>query len=35
MGLQLYLENGKKLLIGTQKPQEIQKAMEALLGDGR
>jgi len=35
MGLQLYLENGKKLLIGTQKPQEIQKAMEALLGAGQ
>lgn len=34
MGLQLYLENGKKLLIGTQKPKEIQKAMEALMGDG-
>jgi len=34
MGLQLYLEDGKKLLIGTQKPREVQKAMEALLGDG-
>ena len=35
MGLQLYLANGKKLLIGTQKPSEIQKAMEALLGEVR
>jgi hypothetical protein len=32
MGLQLYLANGKKLLIGTQKPREVQKAMEALMG---
>jgi hypothetical protein len=29
-GLQLYLTNGKKLLIGTQKPREIEKAMEAM-----
>jgi len=34
-GLQLYLENGKKLLIGTQKPREIQKAMEAMMGSGQ
>ena len=32
MGLQLYLKNGKKLLIGTGKPAEIGKAMEALMG---
>ncbi len=31
MGLQLYLKNGKKLLIGTQKPREMQKAMESML----
>ncbi len=32
MGLQLYLKNGKKLLIGTQEPGKVQKAMEALWG---
>jgi len=31
MGLQLYLKNGSKLLIGTQKPSAIQKAMEAMM----
>ena len=31
MGLQLYLKNGKKLLIGTQKPREIEKAMKSLM----
>lgn len=31
MGLQLYLKNGKKLLIGTQKPTEIKKAIDALM----
>lgn len=35
MGLQLYLADGKKLLIGTQKPMEVQKAMEAMMGVGR
>jgi len=35
MGLQLYLANGKKLLIGTLKAREVQKAMEAMMGDGR
>lgn len=35
MGLQLYLGNGNKLLIGTQKPREIQKAMDALMGKER
>lgn len=34
MGLQLYLSNGRKLLIGTQKPKEIQKAMENLMSKG-
>ncbi|RLD77813.1 MAG: hypothetical protein DRJ15_12800 [Bacteroidetes bacterium] len=32
MGLQLYLKNGKKTLIGTQKPVELQKAMEEMMG---
>ena len=32
MGLQLYLKNNKKILIGTQKPGEIRKAMEAMMG---
>lgn len=27
-GLQLYLKNGKKILIGTQKPEEIQKIIK-------
>ncbi len=31
MGLQLYLDNGKKLLIGTQKPREVEKAMAAMM----
>jgi hypothetical protein len=31
IGLQLYLANGKKLLIGTKHPKQIQKAMEALM----
>lgn len=31
IGLQLYLENGKKLLIGTQKKQAIGYAMEKLM----
>ncbi len=35
MGLQLYLANGKKLLIGTLKAREVQKAMKAMMGDGR
>ncbi len=33
MGLQLYLNNGKKLLIGTQKPLDIGKAMEAMMAN--
>ena len=33
-GLQLYLSNGKKLLIGTQNPRQAQKAMEAMMGLG-
>ncbi|MCF8234309.1 MAG: DUF6141 family protein [Bacteroidales bacterium] len=32
-GLQLKLDSGKKILIGTQKPEEIEKAMEKLLPD--
>lgn len=35
MGLQLYLKNGKKLLIGTQKKQAIEYAMLKLLGEGK
>lgn len=31
MGLQLYLKNGKKLLIGTQKASEIEKAMNDMM----
>lgn len=31
IGLQLYLKNGKKLLIGTKKPLEIEKAMKVML----
>lgn len=31
IGLQLYFKNGKKLLIGTQKKQAIEYAMEKLL----
>ena len=31
LGLQLYLANGKKLLIGTQHPKQIRKAMENLM----
>ena len=34
MGLQLYLKNGKKTLIGTRKPVELQKAMEDMMGKG-
>jgi hypothetical protein len=34
IGLQLYLSNGKKLLIGTQHPTRIQKAMESLVAEG-
>lgn len=32
MGLQLYLKNGKKLLIGTQKPREFERAMKNMVG---
>jgi len=37
IGLQLYLKNDKKILIGTQRPKEIQKAMETMMegGDSR
>lgn len=31
MGLQLYLKNGKKILIGTRKPKEIEKAMKVMM----
>ena len=31
VGLQLYLKNGKKLLIGTQRKQAIEYAMEKLM----
>jgi len=31
MGLQLYLKNGKKLLLGTQKMREIEKAMGDMM----
>lgn len=33
IGLQLYLKNGKKLLLGTQKKQAIKHAMEKLFVD--
>lgn len=35
IGLQLYLKNGKKLLIGTQKKQAIEYAMTKLMGVGK
>lgn len=31
-GLQLHFTNGKKLLLGTQKPKELEKAIEQLQG---
>lgn len=34
-GLQLILKNGKKLLIGTQKPHEIKKAMETMFAENQ
>jgi len=34
IGLQLYLKNGKKILIGTQKKQAIEYAMVKLMGAG-
>jgi len=35
IGLQLYLNNGKKLLIGTQKKQAIEHAMGKLMDEER
>ncbi len=35
IGLQLYLKNGKKILIGTQKKQAIEYAMVKLMGAGK
>lgn len=35
IGLQLYLKNGKKLLIGTQKKQTIESAMYKLMGENK
>ncbi|CAN5480808.1 hypothetical protein BH11BAC1_BH11BAC1_28590 [soil metagenome] len=35
MGFQLVLKNGKSLLIGTQKPEEIQTALRKLSEAGR
>lgn len=32
-GLQLYLRNGKKLLIGTQRPQALRHAVEKMLSE--
>jgi hypothetical protein len=34
IGLQLYLVNGKKILIGTQRKDAIHSAMEKMLRDG-
>ena len=31
MGLQLVLKNGKKMLFGTQKPQEVEQAMNSIM----
>lgn len=31
MGLQLVLKNGKRLLLGTKKPEEIEKAMQKII----
>lgn len=30
VGIQLYLKNGKKILIGTQKPQEVHRTLSTL-----
>ncbi len=35
IGLQLYLNDGKKLLLGTQKKQAINFAMRKLMGEGK
>jgi len=34
MGLQLYLKNGAKILIGTQKPAGVERAMKKLMEEG-
>lgn len=34
MGLQLYLKNGAKILIGTQKPAGMERAMKKLMEEG-
>lgn len=34
MGLQLYLSNGAKILIGTQKPAGMKRAMKKLMDEG-
>lgn len=34
MGLQLYLTNGSKILIGTQKPAGVERAMKRLMNEG-
>ncbi|RIH67275.1 hypothetical protein D1164_02310 [Mariniphaga sediminis] len=34
-GLQLYLKNGKKLLIGTQKKQAMEFAMHKIMGENK
>jgi hypothetical protein len=31
IGLQLYLSDGKKLLIGTQRPEAMKRAMKKLM----
>ncbi|TAF33147.1 MAG: hypothetical protein EAZ57_06750 [Cytophagales bacterium] len=32
IGLQLYLQNGKKILIGTEQPEAIERVMQKVLG---
>lgn len=34
MGLQLYLKDGAKILIGTQKPAGVERAMKKLMDEG-
>jgi chaperone required for assembly of F1-ATPase len=32
-GLQLYLVDGKKMLVGTQRPDAIKRAMEKMMSE--
>lgn len=35
IGLQLVLKNGKKLLLGTQKPEEVKEVLERMQKEGK